>query len=122
MNWAEDHLDSNETAVMHRPASEVDEVEHYYCQDCEIKFEEPQESPYCESCEKEREIKALKIKIGELEFRLQQFERFATIIKSGVADQKNEYTPTIEPTKSYCEGMMKEKELVLELLQNMRLV
>ena len=121
MNWAEEHLDSNEQAVMHMPASEVDE-EHYYCRDCEIKFEEPQESPYCEACEDKREIKSLNIRIGELERELRAWKRFGRVIRDTFEDEKRSKPLQSEPAKSFVEGMSKEKELLLELMQNMELV
>ena len=90
MSWAEDHLDSNETAVMHVSASDIDEELHYYCQGCEEKFNEPQQSPYCELCGKDREIKALKVQKAELERKVSGYEKILDGLKQMLIDRSLE--------------------------------
>ena len=123
MNWAEEHLDSNETDVMHMPASDIYDSGLYdYCTECETKFEEPQESPYCDSCSDKRKIKSLNVRVGELERELKGWKRFGSVICDTLEDDiRNEPLQT-DPAKLFVEGMVKEKELLYELMQNMGLV
>ena len=115
--WADEHCNSNEVDTMHRPASEIDNELHEYCENCEAKFEEPQENALCEFCSLEKENKNLKFKIGELESRLKLFERFTEIIKKGVEENKTTFA-----VNQFDEGLIKEKELIYEFMKAMELV
>lgn len=115
MSWAEDHLDSNETATMHEPAA-IDEL-HIYCEDCEKDFEEPQESPYCDCCKAEREVKALRIQIGELEGQLKEHKRFVNVLV-GVNEKNKKATPN----NIYEEGIWKGLEIHVGLARSMNLI